>query len=133
MFKGTIKAFITRLFIPMFLFEAVVFTAIFGLRIIPDLIVIFLNMMIFNALCFMMLDKGMPFSEAFGAAQQANAGANFILAILLAILGGIHFGLTTTSKGVYVYLVLAFIANLLLWKRAYKISPEELNAVRTKE
>lgn len=126
-FRGTVKAFLVKLFIPMFVFEAVVFTAIFGIRILPDLLVVFLNMMIFNILCFMAMEKAMPFSQAFDAIQQANAGITFILVILLGGLAGIHFILTRLHYAVYIYLILAFIANLILWKAAYRITPEKLN------
>jgi ABC-2 type transport system permease protein len=83
--------------------------------------------MIFNMLCFMVMDKALPFSQAFEDLQQANAGVQFILIILLGILAGIHFVLTRFNHAIYVYLALAFIINLILWKVAYRITPEKLN------
>lgn len=126
-FKGTIKAFITKLFIPMFIFQVIIFIAIFGVRIVPDILVVFINMMIFNMACFMAMEKSLPFSEPFEAAQQSSGVVNFVLIVGLAVLGGIHFALSQKSYGVYILLALGFIANLVLWKVAFKISPEKLN------
>lgn len=126
-FKGTIKAFITKLFFPMFLFQSIIFTVIFGVRIVPDLLMVFLNMMIFNIICFMANEKSLPFSEAFQSAQQGNAGINLILFMLLAALAGIHYILTKGSYGVYIYLFLSFIVSLTLWKLSFNISSEKLN------
>lgn len=126
-FKGTIKAFLARLFIPLFLFEALIFTYIFGVRIVPDLMVVFFNTMIFNVLCFMMMEKAFPFSEAFDAAQQANAGATIALMALVGVIAAVHFGLTKINNANYVLLAISFVVNLILWSIAFRISPEKLN------
>lgn len=126
-FKGTIKAFITKLFFPMFLFEAIIFTIIFGIRIVPDLLMMFLNMMIFIIFCFMAMDKILPFSKSFEAIQKANTGNILLLLIVLAIMAGIHYALTYISFGIYLYVILAFIINMILWKVAFNITPNKLN------
>jgi len=122
LFKGTIKAFIAKLFFPMFLLQSIIFIAIFGVRIVPDILITFLNMMIFNILCFMATAKSLPFSQPFGSAQQTNGFINFMLTIVLGILGIIHFKITSISHGVYIYLFLSFITNLVLWKVAFNIT-----------
>ncbi|MDV3427171.1 MAG: hypothetical protein LIR50_08315, partial [Bacillota bacterium] len=126
-FKGTIKAFIVKLFLPVFLFQSIIFTAVFGIRIVPDLLLVFLNMMIFNILSFLAIEKHLPFSEAFQSSQQGNGGITLILFMLLGVLAGIHFVLTRVSYGVYIYLVLSFIVNLVLWKLSFNISPYKIN------
>jgi len=126
-FKGTIKAFIIKLFFPIILFQSIIFTIIFGVRIVPDLLMVFLNMMIFNILCFLALEKYLPFSEAFQSSQQGNGGITLILFMLLGVLAGIHFILTRVSYGVYIYLVLSFIVNLVLWKLSFNVSPYKIN------
>lgn len=129
-FKGTIKAFITKLFFPVFLFQSIIFIAIFGVRIVPDILVAFLNMMIFNTLCFMASKKSLPFSQAFGSAQQTNGFINFMLTIVLGILGVIHYKIANISYGVYVYLFLSFIVNFVLWKIAFNANNKQVKYFR---
>ncbi|MHB8129469.1 MAG: hypothetical protein ACYDEX_10760 [Mobilitalea sp.] len=125
-FKGTTKAFIIRLFTPIFLLEAIIFIAIYGTRIIPDLLIIFINIMIFNILCFTVMDKALPFSKGFEVTQQSNTGLILILISLLAGMAGIHYLVFKITCGIYIYLILVFIINLILWKVAFNISPDKL-------
>lgn len=126
-FKGTLKAFIINLFLPVFLVEVLIFIAIFGIRIVPDMVIVFINIMIFNIICFMATKKSLPFSESFEFVQEANGVINLLLAIVLAILAGVHFVFTKFNYGVYIYLVLSFIVNLVLWRLAFNISLDKLN------
>ncbi|GFZ29899.1 hypothetical protein CSC2_04250 [Clostridium zeae] len=125
-FKGAIKAYIAKLFLPLFLLDTIIFVLIFGIRILPDMLIVLLNTMIFNILCFAANKKTLPFSEAFGSTKE-NGMLNLVLALGLAVLAGIHFLSTNINYGVYVYIVLAAIANLLLWKYAFKIAPDKIN------
>lgn len=127
-FKGTIKAFITKLFFPVFLFQSIIFTAVFGTRIVPDLLLIFLNMMLFNILSFLAIEKHLPFSEPFQSSQQGNGGITLILFMLLGLLAGIHYILTKVNYGIYVYLIIFFIANLVLWRLSFNISPYKIKS-----
>ena len=124
-FKGTIKAFIAKLFFPIFIFQSIIFIAIFGVRIVPDILVAFLNMMIFNTLCFMASKKSLPFSQPFGSAEQTNGFINLMLTIVLGILGLIHYKIANISYGSYIFLFVSFIANLVLWKVAFNISTKK--------
>lgn len=126
-FRGTIKAFIVKLFLPLYLLVAVIFIAIYGFRIFPDLLIVFLNMMIFNIISFMAFSKALPFSEPFGVTKSENAVISFLLFFLLAGLAGIHIMCTFFPITIYIYMVVAVIVNLLLWKNAFNISADKLN------
>ncbi|MDF2558372.1 MAG: hypothetical protein K0R71_2200 [Bacillales bacterium] len=125
-FKGTIKAFLTKLFLPIFILESIIFTIIFGTRILPELLIVLLNILIFTMICFMTMKKSLPFSEAFESAQQDNSLFNLLITLVLALLAAIHFGLANLNYGVYILLVLGSIVNLFLWKAAFNISSEKL-------
>lgn len=125
-FKGTIKAFIAKLFFPIFLFQSIIFIAIFGVRIVPDILVAFLNIMIFNMLCFMVSEKSLPFSQPFGSAQKTNGFINLMLSIVLGILGLIHYKIANISHGVYIYLFLSFVVSFVIWKVAFNVSPKKV-------
>ncbi len=126
-FRGAMKALLIRLFFPFFLLEAIIFTAIFGVRILPHLLIILLNMQLLNTLYFMINDKYLPFSEAFDDVKQANIGLNLLLMLGLAILAGLHYQLLSINYGIHFYMAMVLILNLVLWKYAFNINIEKLN------
>lgn len=125
-FKGTIKACIIRLLLPVYMIDSIIFIVIFGIRIIPDLILVFLNMILFTMISFMVLKKALPFSEGYEAAQQGDGLVIIPLMILLAGLAGIHYASTLVSYGIYAYIAVAVIIDLVLWNRAFKLSWEKV-------
>ncbi|MDF2880536.1 MAG: rane protein [Clostridiaceae bacterium] len=121
-YKGSIKAFIIRLLVPVYMFEAVIFFMIFGLTIFPHLILVLLNMLLFTVLCFKAMNKSLPFSEMAGT---ANKDSGLIFIPLMMMLGGlvfIHYQCASTSYGVYIYMTVLVLFNLLLWKKAFDVS-----------
>ncbi|MGY0373707.1 hypothetical protein [Clostridium sp. JNZ J1-5] len=127
-FKGTLKAFIIRLLLPIYIIESIIFTALFGVRIFPDLIVVFLNILFFIVICFKFLKKALPFSESYEAAQQSEGLVIIPLMILLGALAGIHYLATLFVYGIYLYMVIMVIANVTIWRKAFNISWEKLNS-----
>ena len=75
----------------------------------------------------MINDKYLPFSESFEDAKQGNVAMNLLLMFGLALLAGIHYLLLYINYGIYFYMVIALIVNLVLWKFAFKINTEKLN------
>lgn len=127
-FKGTLKAFIIRLLLPIYIIESIIFTVLFGFRIFPDLIVVFLNILFFIVICFKFLKKALPFSESYEAAQQSEGLVIIPLMILLGALAGIHYLATLFVYGIYLYMVIMVIANVIIWRKAFNISWEKLNS-----
>jgi len=126
-FKGTMKALIAKLFLPIFLCQAAVFIAIFGVRITGDLVVILLNMMSYTLLCFMTMKKGLPFSQPYDAAKQSDVGINFILMFVIGAIWVAHYFIGKMDYSFYILLGVGIIANLILWKVAFNIKPEKLD------
>lgn len=126
-FKGTVKALITRLFVPVYLFEAVVFTVIYGSRIVPDLMVVFVNMIILSVICFKLMNKSMPFSKSYEESGQSNSGIGFILLFILAALAGIHYAFTLMKYGAFICLCLFVIITIILWETVFHVPMETLN------
>ncbi|MBP2022946.1 hypothetical protein J2Z44_002771 [Clostridium punense] len=126
-FKGTMKALIAKLFLPIFLFQAAVFIAIFGVRITGDLVVILLNMMSYTLLCFMTMKKGLPFSQPYDAAKQSDVGINFILMFVIGAIWVAHYFIGKMDYSFYILLGVSIVANLILWNVAFNIKPEKLD------
>lgn len=121
-FKGTVKAFIIRLLVPIYTVEGLIFILIFGFRIFPDLILVFLCMLLFTIISFKVIKKALPFSDAFEATQQSEGLIIIPLMLLLGAFAGIHYASTFLSYGIYIYIAVMLIMNLIAWKIAFKIS-----------
>ncbi|MCY6369323.1 hypothetical protein [Clostridium ganghwense] len=121
-FKGTLKAAIIKLIVPIYLFQSLIFIIIFGIKIVPDLVLVFINMMFFTIICFKSMRKSLPFSASFQSTQQSEGFIIIPLMILLAALAGIHYKCTFTNLGVYIYMAVMFIVDIFLWKKSFNIS-----------
>ncbi|KOP81186.1 hypothetical protein LIS82_05905 [Cytobacillus solani] len=126
-FSGTIKAFIFKLYLPVYLLLSVVFIALFGVRVMPDLVIVFINAIIYAVICFMVLKKSIPFSESIDQYNQnSNAAIIFGLMLFVALFAGLHYVSTLFSYGIYLYMVIAIICLAALWKQAFHITWEKL-------
>jgi len=127
MFSGTIKAFLVKLYLPLYFLLSTIMIALFGMRILPDLVTVFVNACTFGVICFMILQKSIPFSESFDTANQnSNSGILFLLMLFVPVFAGLHFVSTLVPFGIYIYLLVAVIVLLLLWKLAFTITWEKL-------
>lgn len=125
-FRGTLKAFIVKLLFPLYIVECVIFMCIFGVRIFPDLIVVFLSILLFTVICFRTLKKALPFSEGFGVSSQGEGLAVIPLMLLLGVLAAVHYVCTSINYGVYAYIVVMIIVDIFAWKKAFDISLDKL-------
>ncbi|MEK8131175.1 hypothetical protein WMW72_25035 [Paenibacillus filicis] len=118
-FKGTLKAFIIRLYLPVYLLVGVIFTLLFGLRVIPDLIAVLLCSLLYVVLCWMLLSKKLPFTEPFGEKQNDSIRVIPLL-LLLGVFLGLHFAATLLTYGVYLYIAVLLLLNLWIWGRGFR-------------
>lgn len=126
-FSGTMKAFIVSLYLPVFVTLSVAFVAIFGVRILPDLILIFVNAVIYALICFTALGKSIPFSRSLQTYNQGNGVIIFLLILLVGLFAGIHFASTFFAYGLYIYLALAVLLLIILWKTVFKVGWEKIS------
>ena len=126
-FSGTIKAFLFNLFLPVYLLLSIAFIAIFGVRIVPDLILVFIIACNFAVISFMILKKFIPFSESFDDYNQNSTGIIILgLTIFIAGFAGLHYFSTLFTYGFYLYLAIAVITLIILWKIAFNISWDKI-------
>lgn len=125
-FKGSIKAFIVKLIMPIFIFEVIIFIAIFGLRTIPQLVIVFLNMLLYTVICFKCMKKSLPFSESFESTNESSGLIVFPLMILIGALAGIHYLCTNYNNVIYVYMIILILGNWIIWKKAFNIAWDKL-------
>ncbi|WP_315121218.1 hypothetical protein [uncultured Clostridium sp.] len=126
-FKGTIKACLVKLIIPIYIVDAAIFSLIFGIKILPHLIIVFLNIILYVILCFKAFNKALPFSKQFQATQDGEGLTSFLLFIALAIMAGVHYGLTNLGFNIYLYMGILSIGVIIFWKNAFNISLDSMN------
>jgi hypothetical protein len=127
-FKGTMKALLVRLFLPVFLVESIIFVLLLGTGIILNLIGIFLNILLFAVLCFHIFEKTLPFSESFGSAQK-GAWAAIPTLFILGALAGAHYFLISAwfgAGGIYGVILLSAASNVILWRKVFAMKWEQI-------
>lgn len=127
-FKGSLKAILVRLILPMYIIDSIIFMIIFKGKIIIDLIVVFLNIMLFTIICFKISKKSLPFSNAFNSAQNKGEGLIFLpMFVILGILVLIHYFSTKSVYGIYIYMMILIIVNIISWRSVFNVPFKELN------
>lgn len=119
LYSAALKVFIVNLFFPIYFIISTIFIGIFGIRIMDDLLAIFITAILFTVVCSIYLKDTVPFSESFGEVQ--SAGIKVILPLLLvAVFAGIHLAATMVPYGVPIYLIILIIGSIFAWRIAYK-------------
>lgn len=118
--RGTIKAFIVKLYLPILIVLGACFIAIFSVRILPDLLIVFLAGCLHTIISYKLLnDKRYPFSESFEFAMDMGTAVNILLMILASVFALIHLVASLFNYGIYVYLVVLLIATVSSWRNAF--------------
>lgn len=126
--KGAMKAFLYKYIMPFFLLTCLIFLAICGARILPDLVLILINMMVIMVAIFKLSEKALPFSKEMNKAQgEESLGVFFISAILCGGLFGLHYMLTThVAYGLILNLVISILLFAFLWRKSFSISWDDM-------
>ncbi|MEW9699838.1 hypothetical protein [Paenibacillus sp. SI8] len=120
LYKGVLKAVYVKLFLPMFVVESIIHTAVFGYRIIPDLVAIAIVASLYGMICFRSMKQGLPFSESFEWAQKKDGWKVFPLILLIGGIGFLHYGSTMFPYGVYAFIAVSAALNVCLWKFGFR-------------
>ncbi|MGG0643804.1 hypothetical protein ABE021_07665 [Sporosarcina gallistercoris] len=115
--RAALKASLAQLFLPVFIMQAVVFTVLFGWRIVPDLIVVLFSAVLYAAICYAIGAKGtLPFSLPMGESVQSGTAKQIILMLLIGVFVGIHILMNKIPYGTPIYLVVIVLGCLVGWK-----------------
>ncbi|MCA1059846.1 hypothetical protein LCL96_12995 [Rossellomorea aquimaris] len=119
-YKGTLKAFLVKLFLPLYALLSMVFIYLFGIRIIPEIIVVFISACIFTVICLGLMRGTLPFSESFEGIQQSDSWKVLPFYLVVGVFFGLHYLALKIPLGIPGYLAILFVVNLILWKTAIK-------------
>lgn len=125
-YRAAIKAVISKYAVPIYSFQAILFLALCGVRILPDLIVMFLNIILVSMIMMALSPKTMPFSREFNSSNGDNTGMAFLVMIIAGIMAGIHFGLTYIKGGVIILGVVVLIVLIVMWKKAFNFGWDDI-------
>ncbi|RHW43113.1 hypothetical protein D1B31_00070 [Neobacillus notoginsengisoli] len=118
LYSGTLKAFLVRLFLPVFALTGIIFCGIFGLKILPDIVGVFLASIFYCVICTFLLKGSLPFSESFEASQESEGWKTIIYLIPIFVLMGIHYLFTLFQYGNYLFVLLMLLAASVSWRIA---------------
>lgn len=119
-FSGSLKAFLVRLYVPVYILVSIAFLAIFGVRVAIDLAAVLLASALFTVVCFKLMKKVMPFSEPFSAAGKGDGVVVLPLMLLIGAFVFLHFASTLLPFGSVIYAVLMLVANIAVWRLAFR-------------
>jgi ABC-2 type transport system permease protein len=124
--SGAVKAFVIRLLMPLYVVESFLFGLIFGAKVIPDLIVVGLGMLLFTMICFRAIRKSIPFSEPFDAVRSQEHLIVLPLLLVIGVLLGLHWASSLVTGGLYGYMLLLVIVNLVAWRIGFRVNWQQL-------
>ncbi|GGK08745.1 hypothetical protein GCM10007063_33960 [Lentibacillus kapialis] len=121
MHRGAIKAFIVKLYLPIFAVLSVVFLFIFSSRIIPDLIAVFLAGYLETVVSYKILNGlTFPFSQSFELAHDTNTGFNILLSLMAAVFAIVHYSMLSVNYGIYIYIGALMIGSVVSWLTIFR-------------
>jgi len=113
--RAVTKAVLLRMFMPVFLVQALVFIVLFGGRIASDLIVVLLSAIVYTSLCYVFMTKSLPFSEPIAESQQATGWGILPYLFMIAPFTAIHYGSTMLPYGQIIYLAVLVAVCIWIW------------------
>jgi ABC-2 type transport system permease protein len=119
--KGSLKAFLLKLYIPLYVVLSIVFCIIYGIRIVPDLAAVFFASCLYTIICYKGFGSNIPFTKPNNEIGDAQGWKVLILMILAAIMAGIHYFMASNiSYGSIIYLAVVAIMNFTAWKIVFR-------------
>lgn len=119
--KGSLKAFLVKLYLPLYIILSIVFCFIYGPRIIPDLLVVLVASCIYTVICYVGYGSKIPFTKPYNEMNDGQGWKSFILMIPIAVLAGVHYlAAAHIAYGTIIYLFMLILINLAVWKVIFK-------------
>ncbi len=126
--KGALKAFIMKYILPVFFLASLIFTLIYGLKIVPDMILIFINTIILVIYFFKVTSKGLPFYKDFKITQDGSLiGWTMLSMVITGAFVGLHLLALKITFGVLLNICLSLVLTAILWRVCIKVSWKDIS------
>lgn len=120
-YKGVYKGFLVNIIVPLYLLESIIFTAGFGMRVIPVLIVAFIFLLVAVVIGHRIGRIKIPFTEKTGL---ENGGSSMITVISgMAVIGlgaALNYAVLSNIYLLSCYGAVLLIIAVFLWKKGIK-------------
>ena len=118
--KGSLKAFLIKLYIPIYIVLSAVFCFIYGVRIVPDLLAVLVASWLYTVICYIGFGSNMPFAKPFNDIGDSQGWKALVLMVPIAILAGIHyFVVSKFTNGAIIYVIVLAVINIIAWKTVF--------------
>lgn len=118
--KASLKTFIIRLLLPIFLIVSSIFIYLMGVEIIVDLVVVFLVFLLYVAISAKIRGNELPMSQSFENLNKGQGMLVFITIFILIFFGAIHSAIKFLEFSIYPYGLILFILNIIIWKLFFR-------------
>nr|WP_316045989.1 hypothetical protein [Planococcus glaciei] len=119
-YSGALKAFLVKLYVPVFIAVSLIFMWVFTMRILPDLAAVFLGGLLQTLIAHKVVNEdGFPFSMSFEFAQEAGTTKMLMLSLLTGAFIGAHFIAASIAWGIYIYIAILAAALWIGWQRFF--------------
>ena len=119
-YSGALKAFLVKLYVPVFIAVSLIFMWVFTMRILPDLAAVFLGGLLQTLIAHKVVNEdGFPFSMSFEFAQEAGTTKMLMLSLLTGAFIGAHFIAASIAWGIYIYIAILAAALWIGWQRVF--------------
>ena len=121
-YKGAYKALISNLLLPLYLFESIIFIVIFGIKIVPILIITFAFLLIFVVIEHLIGKNSLPFTLKFGEVNKSQNIINTLLGmVILGIAVGINYFMLFNIYALVTYGIILIIIAFIIWSKCIKV------------
>jgi len=124
-FKGTLKAFLVKLFLPIYLLLSLIYLWLFGMSVFLNLVAIFITAVIYTLISFKVTNEGLPFSKPMEEAKEGGIKL-FLLILGIGIFVAAHYKVSQFSYGTAVYTLLLAILAVWLWRKFMNVPREKI-------
>ena len=115
-YSATLKAFLIKLYLPVFLAVSIGFTWLFSFSLIPQLITIFLAGIVQSLVTYKLISNDRyPFSRSFKFIKEAKSAKSFLLALITGLFYGAHYVALKIPYGLPIYFSLLLGAVIIGW------------------
>ena len=119
--KGSLKAFLVKLYLPLYVVLSIIFCIIYGTRIIPDLLAILVASCVYTVICYIAYGSNIPFTKPFNEINEGQSWKVFVLMFLLAFMAGVHYFVAKNVEyGSTIYLMVLLVINFTVWKIVFR-------------
>lgn len=117
-YRGSYKAFLFNILLPIYLFESIIFILCFKIKVIIHLVIAFLFIALIIPSLHILSNFSLPFTEEFNAGDNSSNVVSMIISLCIIGAGAfIHNILGERTTLIIIYGVILVCLNLVLWHK----------------